>query len=286
MFCVYRLYLISTICCIGLSACAGATPVPTTTPLLIETLVPSPIPTETLIPTLTPEPTAMEAPYNVDVETAKQKAIIENASNNIQEFSYLQSEEYFQGLKDKNARGEFPQISPNAICVQPGMIDLQFDKEPSKLFLKYGISSAIKISPIITYKWQIRENRCWALVDAGYTETGEGFFVVKWKNQDKTEEFWGYTFIPTGVRSETDEFKNAFDLNGAGYPVPAMFTSVKGCQKYIFSFSTTNVADYCKTLGVNPESAIPKVALHQWNETGKLELNFLPWSHPGTTPFK
>lgn len=55
---IHRLPLIFAIICIGLSACAGATPVPTTTPLPTETFTPSPVPTETFVPTPTPEPTA------------------------------------------------------------------------------------------------------------------------------------------------------------------------------------------------------------------------------------
>ncbi len=58
-----------------LSACAEATPVPTTTLLPTETFTPSPIPTET--PTLTPEPTANPETAYYQSLTDEQKALFD-----------------------------------------------------------------------------------------------------------------------------------------------------------------------------------------------------------------
>lgn len=65
---IHRLPLIFAIICIGLSACAEATPIPSTIPLPIETFTSSPVPTETLVPTLTPEPTATPTPEPISEE--------------------------------------------------------------------------------------------------------------------------------------------------------------------------------------------------------------------------
>lgn len=62
---IHRLPLIFTICCMGLSACAPAAPLPTATPLPSATLTPTeipPMPTETLTPVPTETPTPTETP--------------------------------------------------------------------------------------------------------------------------------------------------------------------------------------------------------------------------------
>lgn len=275
---ISRSFVIFLFLCAGLSACTTAAPLSIATPFPTETLtptVPPPLPT----PSLTPEPTATEAPYDVDVETARQRAIIENAPNNIQEFSYLQSDEYLASLREKNANGEFPQISSDAFFVQPGMISLDFDKDPTAFFKKYGVSNAIRFIEY-THKWLYPEDRPWALVDAGYFETGEGFFVVKWKNSDQSEVFWGFEFIPTGTESVQNEFNGRFDNNGKSYPAPGMFFSNEGCKKWLSNWPNPNITKVCESFGGNPDSAIPRDALYQWNSTGILKLDFVPWSYP------
>lgn len=281
----HRSFVILISLCVGLSACAGASPVPITAPLPTETLTPAPIPTETLAPTLTPEPTA-EA-YNYDVERAKQDAIIENATNRVVDFEYLNSPEYLNWLKVENGKGNFPEISNEAFFVQPEMIVLDFDNEPTAFFKKYGITDGFRFSDY-TYKWRKTEARPWVIVDAGLTNIGKsdiGFFVVKWKNLDGSEAFWGHIFTIKDSGNVIDEFSSRIDRNGIAYPTVAYFDSVSSCLKIVKTVKSQSY-DYCDFLGSNPESAIPKDMLRNWKETGILKLDFLPWSHAYTELIK
>lgn len=288
----HRLPIIFAIVCIGLSACAapqnpplpageggGEGDAPTAT-ALPPTVTASHLPTEPFTPT--PEPTATEAPYNVDVETARQKAIIENAPNNIQEFSYLQSDEYFQSLKDRNAKGEFPKISPNASFVEVGDVNLRFEdleNNPSNVFEKYGVDNAYTFER--SWRWRLPENRPWVVVDAGVTEIGQSktyFYVLKWKNFDGSEAFWGRIFTPLDGESVVSVLPQTIDRNGNGYPSIGYYKSVDLCIKSNDKYTAENVVDFCALLGDNPDSAIPKDAIKEWRATGILKLNFLPWS--------
>ncbi len=276
---ISRSFVIFLFLCAGLSACTTAAPLSIATPFPTETLtptVPPPLPT----PSLTPEPTATEAPYDVDVETARQRAIIENAPNNIQEFSYLQSDEYLASLREKNAKGELPQISPNAVAVPIGTISLVIDKPPSNVFEKYGGDYAITFTE--SWRWRLREKQPWTVVDAGLTEVGEtevGFYVLKWKSLDGSEAFWGYLFIPPADEKMPNYFYERIDRNHAGYPSLTYIKSIDLCIKDAKRYSASNPTDYCKFIAPNPETAFPVEILRDWNETGVLKLDWLPWSN-------
>ena len=277
---------------IFLASCAVPTEIPVPSPAITVTQLPiaSPIETLTASRTPTPEPTATEASYDVDAETARQKVIIENAPNNVQEFSYLQSDEYLASLREKNEKGELPQISPNASFVEPTDLNLRYEeleKNPSNVFIKYGGDIAFTFER--SWRWRLPENRPWVVVDAGVTEIGNSkvfFHVLKWRNSDGSETFWGRLFMLPDVTNLTDMFLQFIDRNGLAYPSVVYYKSVSDCSRSLTKYDILNTGDYCDLVGSNPDSAVPKNVLQDWRKTGILQLNFLPWSASGTQPLK
>ena len=245
----------------------------------------SEVSTPTAFPTETPTPTPEATPtpeYNVDAEYARQLAIIENAPNRQVDFEYLNSPEYLKWLEDKNKNGEFPQISPNANFVEAGDVNLRYEtleNEPSNFFEKYGADNAVTFER--SWRWRLQEKKPWTVVDAGVTEIGKSkafFYVLKWRNSDGSEAFWGRVFTSIDGQDITHRFLETIDRSGIGYPSVAYFKSVNACIKGTSKYTSESVTDFCTLLGTNPDSAIPKDAIQNWRETGNLKLNFLPWS--------
>ncbi len=275
-----------------LTACAGAQnpPLPAGEGTGVrETSTPTqPSSTETFTPAPTPEPT--EAPYNYDVERAKQDVLIENAPNRVVDFEYLNSPEYFNWLKEENEKGNFPEISPDAAFVEPNDLNLRYEeleKNPSNVFIKYGSDLAFTFER--SWRWKSNEKKPWAVVDAGVTEIGKSkvfFHVLKWRNSDGSEAFWGRLFMLKTGADITDMFLNYIDRDGVGYPTAAYIKSSDACSKAFSKNGIVNSNDLCALLGANPDSAVPKDVLQNWRETGVLTLNFLPWSAAGTNLLK
>ncbi|WKZ43924.1 MAG: hypothetical protein QY302_17645 [Anaerolineales bacterium] len=247
----------------------------------VSTATPAPTETPTFTPTSTSEPTATTEPYDLEAEYAKQTAIIENAVNNEVDFAYLNSPEYLKSLHEKNAKGEFPKISPEAVYVEAGTIDLNYkdlEENPSNVFLKYGGDNAILFTK--AWKWKLREYRPYAVVDAGVSKIGEseiGFYVLKWKNFDGSEAFWGYIFLRPKNDTLTNTFLDRINRKGGGYPSIAYWRSPDFCNN-LESYIYGNHSDYCNLISNNPHSAVPKDILSEWNKTGILKMDFLPIS--------
>ena len=284
---IFSILFVALLC---LTACASPTAVPTLTPPATSTSLPPTLqPTAKLEPTATVAPTETPTPeFDEKAEKAKLRKLIEEAPTNVKSLEELNSPEYLEWLRARDAQGLLPNVSDKAIFVKPGEIVLRLDKlGTDNIYINYGVTHAYSIDGASSW-WNL-EKTPFTLVDVGVVpDLKLAYRTFKWLNSDGTVAFQG--FISYADHSEIDLTVGSTFMEVAGlyanfdfaiYPTIGYFDGINGCTKLLRSNgSRGNFNNYCKTYGENSQFISQTETILAWQNTGILKnkdrLTFTP----------